>query len=207
MLRFLVFWGIASFARDTQKDKAYASWAADVHHLPCIPHYALVSCGLINSNKPPPSSAGSLPVSTVAISLLASNLPTAIALIPTTPTSSAPTRATRPSARVRTRQIQPPPPTCLCSWRGAGNDAFEALMHVHLGTKGDTASSEDGTLGCVHLTSHTVKHVLLDCPLTTHLCCTILSAYIFGTEAGGWQLCHFLYLSQCLLRLLPLQPS
>ena len=61
------------------------------------------------------------------------------------------------------------------------------------------------------ITPHTVEHVLSECPLTLHLRDTHLHhsglQFIFGTEAGGVALTHFLHFSQLLQRPLPPQPD
>ena len=62
-----------------------------------------------------------------------------------------------------------------------------------------------------HLVHHTVKHVLLDCPLTAHARNDILHNsslnWIFGTEEGGKALGLFLLHTQTLLRPLPPRPD
>ena len=88
------------------------------------------------------------------------------------------------------------------------DDGADLSASAGYGEDGECPGSSDQGGRLVH---HTVKHVLLECPLTADLRHKLLRnmslSEIFGTELGGICLGRFLRASQLLLRPLPPRPD
>ena len=165
------------------KDAAFESWRLNYHHLPRTIHFANVSFGEPCGNCLPPYTSGLLK------SLNHQYWSTGIQLTTHHCFNADYSFKFCPSKGDET--------LCPCSYNAA-----DSLRRF----------SEEDPLTChptpEPLTSHTVALILMDCALMADLCFSVLQNYslnhIFSTEAGSYNLCRFLHLSQLLLH--PLEP-
>ena len=167
----------------SRKDAAFESWRLDYHYLPRAIHFANVSFGEPCGNRLPPYTSGLLK------SLNRRYWSAGIQLTTRHCFDADYSFKFCPSKGDET--------LCPCSYDAA--DSLRRFSEEDPFTHPPTPEP---------LTSHTVAHVLTDCTLTADLRSSVLQNrslnHIFSTEAGGYNLCRFLHLSQLLLR--PLEP-